>query len=775
MSALIPHVTLGTFNSLPMQNYDAQGNPEYGKADAYNHTPPASKADLLDNSLGRIFGNIRLLAGALIIGIIALVLIVYVFLVPVQSVDLFNGLVTDYDISLVFFWLSIVLLSLVIWYSTVISLYLADLNGVKIAWFKPKEKTVEAHTHDTSSTFINVLPYVFGFLVFLIVALGFRKKGVIDNNISWLFLATGAIVYAGLYVIRGKVMEKYKLGSMIEMDRCDYKDFSNIDKWITRVSGVIILTSLISFLAISCFSVKPVVFPLYFKTTTLLCIYLSGFVMLFSVLWGIVKFKQARFSLGLTLLFIIPIFSIFNNNHEIRLAEQTIITKPKVEEDFKAWLNDRMQDSSYNVDHKMPIFLIAAEGGGIRSMKWTALVLDQLFEAHPNMLRQTYALSGVSGGSVGMTFQQASMERRGASVTKQLNASISKDFLSPVTFGLLFPDMVQAVIPFPIHAWDRSRWLEDSWHYSFDEEFESNALNMSLNDYWNAPGRDLPNIFLNSTCTETGQKVVMSNLDLSSEYFSNIIELDREIGKVSPDKGIPLKVAASLSARFPLVTSAGLVKLDSTSMNIVDGGYHDNTGVETLVELSNMILNTVDTAMLEKLHLSIIFIKNSESPDFSNVQSKNFLIDGNAPLLTLVSNWNNRTASSLGLLKGHIASLNKFGMSTSFSKFELDREVYIDEENNRVYDASLGKKVILPLGWYLSKSSNTEISRQVKAITDSTEFDMKEDHVARQNFMNFTTMMTQCTGQEKPSLNLKDQQDLNQIFGKGIPSSSEKE
>jgi len=299
------------------------------------------------------------------------------------------------------------------------------------------------------------------------------------------------------------------------------------------------------------------------------------------------------------------------------------------------------------------------------------------------------------------------------------------------------------------------------------------VLNMSLSDYWNAPGRDLPNIFLNSTCTETGQKVLMSNLDLSNPYFSNIIDLDRELGKVNQNKGIPLKVAASLSARFPLVTSAGLVKLDSTSMNIVDGGYHDNTGVETLVQLSNMILNTTDKATLEKIHLSIIFIKNSESPDFSEVESKNFLIDGNAPLITLISNWNNRTASSLGLLKGHLASLNKFGMSTSFSKFELDREVYINEENNRVYEADSGKKVILPLGWYLSKSSNKEISRQVKAITDRTEFTMKDDRVARQNYLNFTTMMQQCTGQEKPSLNLKDKKEADLIFGKGIPSSKE--
>ncbi|MFK7969858.1 MAG: hypothetical protein AB8F95_05795 [Bacteroidia bacterium] len=756
-----------------MKKNNAQADPDYYEADAYNDSKLESKIRPIDNVLGRAFSNIRLLSGALIITIIALVLILFVFLIPVQSVDLFNGLASDFDASLVWFWASIILLSLVIWYSTVISLYLHDLNGLELRWFRSRKKANKGHEGNDNDLIVNTLPYFFGFLVFVIVAMGFGKKEVVDNNIGWVFIVTGVLVYGTLYVVRRYVSKKRNLGYMIEMDRCDYKDFSKIDKWITRLSGVLILVSLVSFLLMSCFDKKPVEFPLYFTTTTILCVYLAGFVMLFSVLWGVFKLKQTRFSLGLSLLFIIPFFSIFNNNHEIRLADQQITTKPQVETDFQQWLGDRMQDSAYSEEHKMPIFLISAEGGGIRSMKWTALVLDQLFEAHPNMLRHTYALSGVSGGSVGMVFQQASLEQPKASVTKPLNNAISKDFLSPVTFGLLFPDMVQAIIPFPIHTWDRSRWLEDSWHYSFDEEFGSNALNMSLNDYWNAPNRELPNIFLNATCTETGQKVLMSNLDLSNTYFDNIIDLDAEIAKTNQNKGIPLKVAASLSARFPLVTSAGLVKLGSSSMNVVDGGYHDNTGMETLVQLANMIMNTTDREMLKKIHLSFILIKNSETIEFDNIESKNFLIDGNAPLLTLLSNWNNRSASSLGLLKGHVASLNTFGMATSFSKFELDRSVFVNEEGHRVYSENDGKKVILPLGWYLSKSSNQEISRQVKAITDSTEFDMDQDAVARNNFRNFMNMMQQCTGRKKPQVKLKDKEETKLIFGKGVAPALE--
>src|SRR5262249_7462795 len=48
-------------------------------------------------------------------------------------------------------------------------------------------------------------------------------------------------------------------------------------------------------------------------------------------------------------------------------------------------------------------YLGAAEGGGIRAAYWTALELASLHELDPEFDRSTFAISGISGGSVGAT------------------------------------------------------------------------------------------------------------------------------------------------------------------------------------------------------------------------------------------------------------------------------------------------------------------------------------------------------------------------------------
>ncbi|MEL6250688.1 MAG: hypothetical protein AAFR87_01650 [Bacteroidota bacterium] len=59
---------------------------------------------------------------------------------------------------------------------------------------------------------------------------------------------------------------------------------------------------------------------------------------------------------------------------------------------------------------------------------------------------------------------------------------------------------------------------------------------------------------------QTGQKVIISDVEGPSSYFGNTIDLLSSIHKeYSPATSIPLKTAASLGARFPMVTSAGRI------------------------------------------------------------------------------------------------------------------------------------------------------------------------------------------------------------------------
>jgi hypothetical protein len=110
-----------------------------------------------------------------------------------------------------------------------------------------------------------------------------------------------------------------------------------------------------------------------------------------------------------------------------------------------------------------PIYIVAAEGGGIRAAYWAASALQAL-EATPGFREHVFALSGVSGGSVGVAIWAASVRSlmcggtQGATATEML----AGDFVSPPLAGLFYYDFAQRFIPFPFDDLDRSRGLEES-------------------------------------------------------------------------------------------------------------------------------------------------------------------------------------------------------------------------------------------------------------------------------------------------------------------------
>jgi len=113
-----------------------------------------------------------------------------------------------------------------------------------------------------------------------------------------------------------------------------------------------------------------------------------------------------------------------------------------------------------------PVYIAAAEGGGLRAAYWTTSVLGEIEDATgARFSRHLLAVSGVSGGSLGgATFvaglvepQAACGSPRETSVRECARAFLRRDFLSPVTAYLLFPDLVQRFIPWPLRTLDRAR------------------------------------------------------------------------------------------------------------------------------------------------------------------------------------------------------------------------------------------------------------------------------------------------------------------------------
>jgi hypothetical protein len=263
-----------------------------------------------------------------------------------------------------------------------------------------------------------------------------------------------------------------------------------------------------------------------------------------------------------------------------------------------------------------PVVFVSAEGSGIRAAYFTASVLARIADQCPSLARRIFAISGVSGGAVGAAAYRASLEvmplegetcdlnasRPPGPRQRALGAMFSRDHLSPALAKQMFPELVQAFAPaslprgdaafFP--STDRQLGLELSLEEGFAEAFASmQGRNPFAASVFGDAAAAPPHLLINMTEVSSGAVYVAGPLDLASvrsrhtwlhDFRCLWSETTAESGAScnwSPD--FRLSTMAATSARFPIVSPAGTVRVNGEAFRFVDGGYFDNSGVETLL------------------------------------------------------------------------------------------------------------------------------------------------------------------------------------------------
>jgi hypothetical protein len=327
---------------------------------------------------------------------------------------------------------------------------------------------------------------------------------------------------------------------------------------------------------------------------------------------------------------------------------------------------------------KGPIYLVAASGGASRAAFWMAELLttleQEMRDRSPDhracFMRRIFAISGVSGGSLGaatVVSLLADEQVRGASwpsLPGQAAAFLQNDMLAPVAGYLLFPDLVQRFLPFAVYSADRSRGLERTWQADWDdlERTWTGATRATPSNWFGRPLEDLyqdgradtlPSLFLNTTRVADGRRVLQSNIAFTPDDTYDLLS----DGFLTRD--LTLAGAVHNSARFLYVSPAGLVWHAPSTPNqkmeparwgyLVDGGYFENSGAATLVPLIQQIPEQ------DRWRLSLILISNSasdgrsdyvcddDSPDQPGPSAiSSFLIEATAPPLALYDTRNAR-------------------------------------------------------------------------------------------------------------------------------------
>jgi hypothetical protein len=104
-------------------------------------------------------------------------------------------------------------------------------------------------------------------------------------------------------------------------------------------------------------------------------------------------------------------------------------------------------------------------------------------------------------------------------------------------------------------------------------------------------------LLLNATSVDTGRRVIASELAPSYRFdgehqnrrvFPEAYDLFELLTHI-PKDDIPLSTGATLSARFPIISPYGALSSDDPrrpSERVVDGGYFENDGVTTALDLA---------------------------------------------------------------------------------------------------------------------------------------------------------------------------------------------
>jgi len=410
--------------------------------------------------------------------------------------------------------------------------------------------------------------------------------------------------------------------------------------------------------------------------------------------------------------------SYFNDNHAVRtlpVNSGTTVSPPLIKALDQWYAQVSTNYPIMNSQQKRPIYLVAAAGGGIRAAYWTAIVLGRLEDCaqsnRTSFAAHTFALSGVSGGSLGeITFVALKTHPPPVATNSLVNVRklLRYDFLAADLAKMAFADLLQRFLPFPIGKFDRARSLEDAWEAAWVHEFHTNVLGESVADlYGDAVNREviLPHLLLNGTCVETGQRIITSDLLVQSRIKANgendssgsFLDIIPATEKLS-NAPIRLSTAAHQSARFTYFSPAGLFK-DGT--HIVDGGYFENSGASTLMDVLRAVQWRIQSKNWTNVEPRIILIDNDPIALKSKLNTSRLMSETLSPVQALL---NTRTARGSYAVE---QALDYTWRATNVYQFDL----YQRPENEPLGNCSTPAE--LPLGWTLSQCAMDEMDAQL--------------------------------------------------------------
>jgi len=434
--------------------------------------------------------------------------------------------------------------------------------------------------------------------------------------------------------------------------------------------------------------------------------------------------------------------SLFNDNHRVRqtaemrpyesvervmarakvppgVVERSLRGYTDLESYFTAWVKDLQP---LHQKRAIPVVLVAVEGGGIRAAYWTASVLAELQDRAANagldFARHVFAISGVSGGSLGSAVFAALVRTpydvnygaddapcQEGTYRCRAQRILARDFLSPTVAVLLFPDLLQRFLPVAYFD-DRALALERSWEQAWRRYEPGDRFAGSFDGLWREAPLETPLLFLNSTVVETGQRIIVNPIAFDGEPFRRTFHDAHDAAAVIGAQ-VPLSTAVHMSARFTYVSPAGTIERRDPArtpdelawFRVVDGGYFENSGAVTLDEVLLALKRQAHKAGVE-IRPVVIHISNDPirkpTEVVEDAPGKRVLMgEALSPVRALLNVRPARGYQARGVLAARVVTAEDA---------EAGRHVHF---RLCAYD------VTLPLGWMLSDLAQQDMTHQL--------------------------------------------------------------
>lgn len=393
---------------------------------------------------------------------------------------------------------------------------------------------------------------------------------------------------------------------------------------------------------------------------------------------------------------LLVIVSVLNRDHPVNMGTTANAPRNTMTGQFTTWFADykAKMDKAYPGIKKYPVVFICAEGGALRTGAYTSVFLTRLQHdlnsSGIDFKKSIFSMSGVSGGSLGLAYYNAKAfgedqqkAQTGADITDAVRF-YKYDCLSPIVGKMFFGDFLNLFIPWHIKNFDRAIALEESWKQAYQETLNSGEANRFGDPFIDGKKDPLkPVLIINTTEIESGYQCWVSNASPDSILYQQKRDLLQQ--KV---KAISYSTAVNFSTRFPLFSPGAELDTVGGRLHYLDGGYVENTGAGSTVELLNLLAQK--TTDFDQVLPVVIYLRFSDN---DNTQAKNIHV-ANELLEIIAGIYNTRVGRSFTA----IAQLNHF--------VNDHKGILIDEplsENGRN----------VPMNWMLSDQSMNNIMRDI--------------------------------------------------------------